>query len=121
MNSIRLEDFAERNFAKIGKFEQGRQRYRAFDKFVRTLAQHFERATSETAIVKLNNSRGPNQRCSGAFADLLEVIYAEAKEIWKVSGLKPRFAAPSNREARLDYARKLLQLMRRDQAMEREK
>ena len=105
--SIWHEIVAERDLAKIKTLNRGRPPYRAFNKFIRTLAQQYKRATGQSAIIKLNNSR--DQRYSGPFADLLEEIYSQANEIWKSSGFEMRLATPTSKEAQLDYARKALQ------------
>jgi hypothetical protein len=112
--SSRYVTFLEDAVAAVGKLPRGAKRFGPFKKFVRALAKRYDSATDHPAIVKFNNSRGPNRRCSGTFADLLEKTYAQASEIWKVSGLNFRLAAPTTREARLDYARKEVQSMRRD-------
>lgn len=108
--SIWHENFAERNLARIEKLKVGRPQYRAFDKLVRTLAEHYRRATGQDAIVKFDNAREP--RCSGDFADLIEESYGQAIKVLNASGIRNRLAAPTDKAARLEYARKVTQRSR---------
>jgi hypothetical protein len=108
--SIWHENLVERNLARIGKPKVGRPQYRAFDKFVRSLAEQYKHATGQDAIVKFDNAREP--RCSGDFADLIEESYRQALKVLHTSGIRNRLAAPTDKAARLDYARKVAQRTR---------
>jgi len=41
------------------------------------------------------------------------VAYRQAEAIWKRAGLQANLSAPTSKDARLDYARKQIQAMRR--------
>jgi hypothetical protein len=105
--SIWHKNFAERSLARIEKLKVGRPPFRAFDKFVLTLADRYKRATGQDAIVKFNNAREP--RCYGDFADLIEESYGQAIQVLNASGLRSRLAAPTDKAGRLDHARKVIQ------------
>ena len=107
--SIWHENLAEQS-ARIEKLKVGRPPYRAFDKLVRTLAEHYERATGQDAIVKFDTAREP--RCYGDFADLIEETYGQAIKVLKASGIRNRLANPADKAARLDHARKVSQRSR---------
>src|SRR5262249_27437214 len=58
--------------AKIEKFRRGRSPYKAYAKFVRLVGEAYEAASNRSAIVKFDNARSADERCSGPFGDLLE-------------------------------------------------
>ena len=99
----------ERAIAQLGAFKTGRQPYREFGRFIRSLGIHYRRATNKAPVVKFNNARGAGERCSGNFAELIEATFAVAKLTWTQSGIKAPLFAPNSKDQRLDYARKELQ------------
>jgi hypothetical protein len=103
----RLEDAA----ANLKQLQQGRPKYRAFEKFVCLVGDAYETASGEPAIVKFNNTR--DERCSGPFGELLEATRADADKIWKMAGFKGSLDGPHDKNARLDYARKVMMGVRR--------
>jgi len=107
--AIAREAFVERAIAAVGVFNTGRQPYRPFAKFVRSVGDHYRSATNEAPIVKFNNARGAGERYSGPFAELIEAAFAVAELIWTRSGIKAPLSAPNSKDQRLDYARKELQ------------
>ena len=104
----RLENIAALSLAELKEFKRGAKPYHAFEKFVVGLAQHYESATGQEAVVNLNNGRGYDERCSGSFADLIEECFDQSKEIWTISGFEKLLPAPATRGGRLEYARKAL-------------
>jgi hypothetical protein len=99
----------EEAIAQIRAFDKGRQSYRQFARFIRSIGDDYRRATNAAPVVKFNNARGAGERCSGQFAELIEAAFAVAELIWKRSGIKSPLFAPHSKDQRLDYARKELQ------------
>jgi len=95
--------------AQIKPLRRGRSRYRAYAKFVRSIAEAYGTATNESAVVKVNSGE-----CSGPFSELLEAAFADAEAIWKATGFSEPIDGPHDRNARLDYARKEMQTARKD-------
>ena len=87
--------------AQFKPLRRGRSRYRAYARFVRSIAQAYVAATNESAIVKVNSGK--------PFSELLEAAFDDAKAIWKAAGFSEPIDGPHDRNARLDYARKEMQ------------
>jgi len=106
--SIWHEASAERALAKITGRKRGRPQFWAFGRLIEMLADNYRRATSRPAIVKFNNApTKQKERYSGPFSELIEEAYSQVLAAWEASGFKvAQLPAPSNRDARLDYARK---------------
>jgi len=92
--------------AQIEKLRRGRTPYGAYAKFVRFVGEAYETASNKSAIVKFDNARSADERCSGPFGDLLEAARGDAAEIHKRAGFATGLDGPRDRNARLDYARK---------------
>jgi hypothetical protein len=103
------EKFAASALNDLKKLKRGARPYRAFNNFVRALAQQYALATGKEARVQLNNARGYDDRCSGAFAEFLEECFDQSKKIWSAAGFKSHLPAPIHKGGRLEYARKALQ------------
>jgi hypothetical protein len=109
MEAIARVARVERDLAEVGVFKTGRQPYRPFAKFVRSIGDQYRSATNKAPIVKFNNARGAGERCSGDFAELIEATFAVAQLIWTRSRIRRSIFAPNSKDQRLDYARKELQ------------
>jgi hypothetical protein len=103
--------------AQLKQLRQGRAKYRAFAKFICLVGEAYETASNEAAIVKFNNAA--DERCSGPFGELLEAAQADADKIWKMAGFKVSLDGPHGRNARLDYARKVMMRVRRGASQSR--
>ena len=107
MMMIGRELQAKATMEKIGQLRAGRPAYRAYEKFVQLLGEAYEEASGKPAIVKFNNARSGDERCSGPFAELLEAVHVDAAAIWKSAGFDPKLLNGSpHKGARLEYARK---------------
>lgn len=98
----------ERVAGQIGKMRRGPTPYGAFAKFVRLVGKAYESATNKSAIVKINYGREADERCSGPFGALLEAARTDAAAIWEKAGFGTSLNGPRDRNARLEYARKVM-------------
>jgi integrase len=86
--------------AQFKPLTRGRSKYRAYAKFVSLIAEAYETQT------KKDNG--------GPFSELLEAAFDDANAVWKAAGFSKLIDGPHDRNARLDYARKVMQAARKD-------
>ena len=98
----------ERAAEQIGEMRRGRTSYGAFTKFVCLVGEAYGSAANKSAIVKINYGREADERCSGPFGALLEAAQADAAAIWEKAGFGTSLNGPRDRNARLEYARKVM-------------
>jgi hypothetical protein len=98
---------------QLKKLREGRAKYQAFEKFVCLVKKAYESASDDPPVVKIDYARGVDEQCSGPFAELLEVVRGDADKIWKMASFKINLNGPHDRNARLEYARKVAITLRR--------
>jgi hypothetical protein len=106
--SIYRQATLENAAAQLKKMPLGRPRYRAFETFARQVAEAYKSASNRYSIVKIDYARSVAERCSGPFAELLETAYKDAVVIWNRAGFETAIDGPRDRNARLEYARKVV-------------
>jgi hypothetical protein len=99
--------------AQLKQLRQGRAKYHAFEKCVRLVGEAYETATGKAAMVNIDYARAVDKRCSGPFGELLEEVCADAAAIWKMAKFTTILSCPCVKNARLDYARKIMMRVRR--------
>ena len=107
--SIRRQADLEIAEVQVKDLRQGRPKHKAFDKYTCAVGEAYETSSRELAIVKFNHAHEGTERYSGPFAELLETVRADAAAIWKMAGFKASLSGPRDKNARLEYARKVMQ------------
>jgi hypothetical protein len=97
---------------QLKQLRQGRRKYQAFDKFVSLAGDAYETASGKSAIVKIDYAHAVDEQYSGPFAELLETARADADTVWKIAGFRTSLDGPRDRNARLEYARKMTRVRR---------